>query len=343
MAGVSSVTINGKSYTSGDQVKTDYEAGRITYAQAFWGFDQLYGTNYKASGYYTGIPAGCSGGTAPAITAPTPTPSPTPSPTQTIPGAGSTISVPGYTNVSQSSTGIWWGYNTATGQQDMLYDPNDVYDSVLKSPPTTATTPTPTPTPTGTAVNTMPVTTNETMPTPATGTIPSDYFGETAPYLGWLRQLQAGGLSGNSPYQQWLQSQFARVLSNWWINSLTRTQTGQPSTGWYESPTAWTQDPAAWNRMLSAPTNDQARMQLESTATMPGTGMQGTELGYNAAIQALRAKGVPGLIANAMGTVMPYNEVMSNWGAFANPGAPATTGQSYLDYLNQLFGLAKFG
>jgi hypothetical protein len=67
------------------------------------------------------------------------------------------------------------------------------------------------------------------------------------------------------------------------------------------------------------------------------------ELGYDAAIQALRAKGVPGLIANAMATAMPYNEVANNWAAFANPSAPATTGQSYLDYLNQLFGLSKFG
>ena len=88
--------------------------------------------------------------------------------------------------------------------------------------------------------------------------------------------------------------------------------------------------------MLSAPTTDITRQTLEADP-------YGRQMAYQGAIEALRAKGVPGLIANRMGSVMPYSQVENQWAAFANPSAPATTGQNYLDYLNQLFGLTKFG
>ena len=160
----------------------------------------------------------------------------------------------------------------------------------------------------------------------------SEYFGTgegAAPYAGYLRKLQAGGLLGETPAGQWMQRQYDPMRQRWAGQSLLDLLQGQQMTPWYEATPQWTADPNLFGQLRQTAAGGlDPEMQNLLTANPRAV--------YGAATGATGARGqFQDYLAGR------ESDLYQRWKAFGDPMAPETTGQSWMDWLAGRMGLGQ--
>lgn len=166
---------------------------------------------------------------------------------------------------------------------------------------------------------------------PITPQLPEEAFGYGTgqEFAQWLQRLQGGGMMGYSPAQRWARQQYQPTYQSYELANQLRGLMGQQETQWGQAPFRSTLDPNLWGQVQGLGTGQEAQDWI---------GQMGGSEGFPLWSMAAASSGG--------GRVTPYTRWLQqqaapqywNWQAFGQPGVQGTTGQSWMDWINQYMG-----